>query len=160
MLLWCKSRALGICVMQQSKQLSVLELMGSKKKQTLFFLLYTICHHGNRLDALVSFMWMLLFWLCDGWMQFCFMVISNVLFKCGFSHFQVHFGTPPVLSFLFDSNNNVTSFCWKWWNKLCTLRFSTSAKLEGICEVYFIRICLKGRTEERNPRDLLISELC
>lgn len=44
--------------MQQSKQLSVLELMGSKKKQKkTFFLLYTICHHGNRLDALVSFMW-------------------------------------------------------------------------------------------------------
>lgn len=123
LLLWCKSRALGICVMQQSKQLSVLELMGSKKNKKPFFLLYTICHHGNRLDALVSFMWMLLFWLCDGWMQFCFMVISNVLFKCGFSHFQVHFGTPPPPSFLFlfDSNNNVTSFCWKWWNKLCTL---------------------------------------
>lgn len=101
LLLWCKSRALGICVMQQSKQLSVLELMGSKKNKKPFFLLYTICHHGNRLDALVSFMWMLLFWLCDGWMQFCFMVISNVLFKCGFSHFQVHFGTPPPPFFFY-----------------------------------------------------------
>lgn len=121
LLLWCKSRALGICVMQQSKQLSVLELMGSKKKQkTLFSSLYhlspwqpTGCLGLLYVDAFVLTLW---------WMD-AILFYGNFqrTVQVWFFSFSSTLWNPPSFLFLFDSNNNVTSFCWKWWNKLCTL---------------------------------------